>query len=94
VPNGYIHLGVVSADMIDQVSSHDSRNGVNYFGGNGSVNDKGNGIFIGKQLKDGDVVSVLVDSDLKKVLFILRGQVLSEVSLKGLSLDKGLLPYL
>ena len=76
------------------MSSHDNNSCVNYFGGNGSINDKGNGIFIGKQLDIKDVISVLVDVDLKKVLFILRGQVLGEVSVKGLDFSKGLYPYL
>lgn len=49
---------------------------MNYFGGNGSLNDKGNGVFIGKQLQNGDIVTVLVNMDDKKIIFILRGHVL------------------
>lgn len=92
VPHGYLHVGVVSAAAAKEQSSHVSRNCVNYFGGNGSVNDCGNGIFVGKQLQDGDTMVVYVDADARKVQFLVRGQLLAGVGLHE-EMREGLLPY-
>jgi hypothetical protein len=57
------------------------------------MNDKGNGVFVGKQLKDRDVVSVVVDIDCRKAMFLMRRHVIGEVSLKGFDMEKGVFPY-
>jgi hypothetical protein len=70
-----------------------SRNCINYFGGNGSVNDCGNGVFVGKQLQDGDTIVVHLDFDARKVRFLLRGQQLAVVGLHEGEFKEGVLPY-
>ena len=70
VPHGYLHFGIVNTSNELEQSSYMSQNSINYFGGNGSLNDKGNGIFIGKQLQNLDVITIMVDNDLRKIKFI------------------------
>jgi len=48
------------------------------------LNDKGNGAFIGKQLQNGDILTVLVNIDNERVKFLLKNQLLCEASLKGM----------
>jgi hypothetical protein len=48
IPHGYIHIGIISGNIALNQSSYDNVESINYFGGNGSLNNKGNGSYIGK----------------------------------------------
>ena len=94
VPHGYLHLGVLGKEAELEQSSVTADNCINYFGGNGSLNERGNGQLVGKQLHQNDVVTVLIDMDKLFIRFLLRSHVLAEASLKELDLEKGIVPYI
>jgi len=94
VQHGYIHFGLLSDLNELEPSSYSSQNCINYFGGNGSINDKSNGVYVGKPLKNNDMMIVLINTDLKRIFFIMSGKVIGEADFKTIQKNKGYVPYM
>jgi hypothetical protein len=61
VPNNYIHVGIITEERLEEQSSHLDENCINYWGGNGCVNKKGDGRYIGREFKSGEIMTVVID---------------------------------